>query len=216
MLAVISPPRILSTCTGRMHWPLRGVYFFMEDGEVRSDSGIGPRIVRVGTHALTENSRTTLWTRLAQHRGPSTGGGNHRGSIFRLIVGTALIGRNGIMHPTWGHGNNAPKSIRLEELPLEQEVNAVLGAMHLLCLSIPDAAGPRSLRGYIERNAIALLSNLNREILDAPSTRWLGRHCDRERVRNSGLWNSNHVDEHHDKSFLQTLERAIISMGREQ
>ena len=41
----------------------------MEDGEVRSDSGTGPRIVRVGTHALTEGSGTKLRTRLSQHHG---------------------------------------------------------------------------------------------------------------------------------------------------
>jgi hypothetical protein len=49
-------------------------------------------IVRVGTHALETGSQTTLWKRLSQHRGQArSGSGNHRGSIFRLIVGTALI-----------------------------------------------------------------------------------------------------------------------------
>src|SRR4051794_10024716 len=87
ILANVSAARKLSASTGRMAWPHRGVYFFMEDGEVRSDSGTGSRIVRVGTHALKENSGTTLWNRLSRHRGStSTGGGNHRGSIFRLIV----------------------------------------------------------------------------------------------------------------------------------
>ena len=33
-------------------WPKRGVYFFFEPGEVRTDSGAGPRVVRVGTHGL--------------------------------------------------------------------------------------------------------------------------------------------------------------------
>jgi hypothetical protein len=78
-----------------MDWPKRGVYFFRELGENRSDTGEGPRIVRVGTHALKSGSQTKLWTRLSQHKGqPSTGRGNHRGSIFRLIVGTALIKRD--------------------------------------------------------------------------------------------------------------------------
>ena len=27
--------RLLSNCTGRMQWPLRGVYFIQEPGEVR-------------------------------------------------------------------------------------------------------------------------------------------------------------------------------------
>lgn len=200
-----------------MHWPQRGVYFFMEDGETRSDTGTGSRIVRVGTHALTSSSRTTLWKRLSQHRGrQSSGGGHHRGSIFRLIIGSALLSLKGTTHPTWGQGNNAPKSIRSDELPLEQEVTAVLGAMSLLCLSVVDPAGPQSLRGYIERNAIALLSNFKRPALDAPNPGWLGHHCDRERVRHSGLWNSNHVDEEYDRDFLSTLERAIKAMEAER
>ena len=60
--------RTLAGSTGRMKWPRRGVYFFMENGELRSDSGTGPRIVRVGTHALNAGSGTKLWTRLSQHR----------------------------------------------------------------------------------------------------------------------------------------------------
>jgi hypothetical protein len=44
--------RLLAECSGRLTWPERGVYFFMEAGEVRTDTGAGPRIVRVGTHAL--------------------------------------------------------------------------------------------------------------------------------------------------------------------
>src|SRR5262245_17760472 len=82
----------LADCSGRMPWPRRGIYFFRESGESRSDTGKGPRIVRVGTHGLKAGSGTKLWTRLSQHKGqPSTGGGNHRGSIFRLIVGAALL-----------------------------------------------------------------------------------------------------------------------------
>jgi hypothetical protein len=34
-------PRRLATCTGQMSWSNRGVYFFMELGENRSDSGSG-------------------------------------------------------------------------------------------------------------------------------------------------------------------------------
>jgi len=80
----IGGQRRLADCSGRMTWPRRGVYFFRESGESRSDTGNGPRTVRVRTHALKTGSGTKLWTRLSQHKGQlSTGGGNHRGSIFR-------------------------------------------------------------------------------------------------------------------------------------
>jgi len=213
MLAGISAARVMSTCSGRLPWPGRGVYFFREAGERRSDSGKGPRVVRVGTHALKENSQTKLWTRLSQHRGsPSSGLGNHRGSIFRLIVGTAILNRGGLAHSSWGVGSNAPSSVRALETDLEQQVSAHIGGMEIICLAVPDAPEPQSLRGSIERGSIALLSNFGREPLDAPSDLWLGFDCDRERVRKSGLWNSNHVDETHNSQFLGAFEAAIRAM----
>jgi hypothetical protein len=189
------------------------VYFFMEPIEVRSDSGAGPRIVRVGTHALKEKSGTRLWTRLSQHRGQvKSGGGNHRGSIFRLIVGTAIIARDRLEYPSWGDGHNAPVDVRGREFAVERAVSAAIGEMPFLWLSIDDEPGANSLRGYIERNAIALLSNFGKAPLDPPSAGWLGRYCNRERVRTSGLWNSNHVDEHYDAEFLGTLAHLVDEM----
>lgn len=203
----------LGSCTGRMDWPRRGVYFFREEGEKRAATGSGPRIVRVGTHALTLGSSTRLWTRLSQHKGQAnTGGGNHRGSIFRLIVGTALIGRDRLNAPTWGRGSTAQRETRDGEFSLERDVSGIIRAMPFLALAIDDDPGPRSLRGYIERNSIALLSNYDKPVLDAPSPGWLGKFCDRERVRNSGLWNSNHVDEPYDPSLPDELERLVRSL----
>lgn len=204
--------RSLSECHGKLPWPSRGVYFFMEHGEERTDTGSGRRIVRVGTHALTETSRTTLWNRLSQHRGQKvSGGGNHRGSIFRLIVGSSLIAQDALEVPTWGKGSTAPAEVRVTESGLEQEVSRILGGMPFLWLAIDDAPGKSSLRGFIERNTIALLSNFKKDPIDPPSTGWLGRHCDRQRVRLSGLWNSNHVDETYDPGFLDKLENLVAA-----
>jgi len=206
--------RKLADCSARMHWPRRGVYFFREGGETRSDSGTGPRIVRVGTHALKAGSGTRLWTRLSQHKGQAvSGGGNHRGSIFRLIFGTALVARHAHSFPTWGVGNAAKGNIRKAELSLECGVTRVLGEMSFLWLAIEDEPGPGSLRGYIERNSIALLSNYVRDPLDQPSPSWLGTQCDRERVRKSGLWNSKHVDEEYEPAFLDKLTLLIAATG---
>jgi hypothetical protein len=211
----LGAPRLLSSCSGKMNWPLRGVYFFMEDEESRSDSGRGSRIVRVGTHALTPNSRTTLWRRLSQHRGTiRSGGGNHRGSIFRSIVGTALIERDGHVCPTWDdRTSSASSEIRAGELALECAVSKTIGAMRFLWLAVDDEPGRESERGYIERNSIALLSNYRKDPLDSASPAWLGHSCNRSLVRASGLWNNNHVDESYDPAFLDRMER-LASGGR--
>jgi hypothetical protein len=58
----------------------------------------------------------------------STGGGNHRGSIFRLLVGAALIRRDGQKFPTWGNGDSAEMAVRDRERALEREVSRVIGA----------------------------------------------------------------------------------------
>jgi len=213
--------RTLANCDPSVVSPKRGVYFFFEPEEQRTESGGGPRVVRVGTHALTAGSKTSLWHRLSQHRGTSgSGGGNHRGSIFRLIVGSAMKHRSGNSAPeSWGVGS-APGTaaatlgmersvIRDAEKPLEQAVSRYLGAMPLLWLDVDDAPGPDSLRGVIERNSIALLSNFDRDPLDCASPKWLGHHSDRERVRKSGLWNNNHVEQAHDPAFLEALQAII-------
>lgn len=209
----IGGTRVLSNCTGRDRWPPRGVYFFREIGEYRTETGKGPRIVRVGTHALITGATTTLWGRLSQHKGHTkSGGGNHRGSIFRLLVGTALIRKNGYTYPTWGKGSSASSAIRAAEAPLEREVSQVIGNMPFVWLAVDDAPGPGSLRGYIERNAIALLSNHGKKAIDPASPHWLGRHCSRGLVASAGIWNTRHVEDTYDRAFLDELERRVKAL----
>lgn len=199
----------LSQCNGRMIWPTRGVYFFYEPGEKRS-SGF-ERVVRIGTHALTANSQTKLWDRLAQHRGTvAPKGGNHRGSVFRKLIGEALFVRYGAQGcASWGSGASASSTIRESERAHEVCVSDYIGGMRFLCLAVDDQAGPESIRGYIERNSIAMLSNFKKASIDPPSADWLGRDCPRDLVQASGLWNQNHVDESYDPDFLNIFERFV-------
>jgi hypothetical protein len=104
--------------------------------------------------------------------------------------------------------------VRAAENALECEVTKVICAMPFLWIAVNDEPGVESLRGYIERNAIALLSNFEKEPLDPPSGGWLGHHCNRELVRKSGLWNQNHVDEAYDPGLLDPLEKLVSEMGR--
>jgi hypothetical protein len=96
---------------------------------------------------------------------------------------------------------------------LEQAVSNEIRKMPFLWLAIEDEAGPNSARGIIERNSIALLSNFNKTLLDPPSVQWLGHRCDRDRVRASGLWNQNHVEEEYKPSFLDELDELVTRMG---
>jgi hypothetical protein len=177
--------RMLADCDARMPWPKRGVYFFFEPGELRSDSGGELRVVRVGTHAVSTGSKSMLWGRLSQHRG-----GNHRGSVFRLLVGAAMATRNQqLATPTWGKGQSAQKSIREREEDLEREVSRYIGRMPFLWVEADDTPSSESVRAYIERNAIAMLSNVTTvtsKVIDPCSPAWLGLCCPSENVRTSG------------------------------
>ncbi|MCC5948223.1 MAG: hypothetical protein JJT89_07175 [Nitriliruptoraceae bacterium] len=209
----VGEPRLLSECTSRTGWPRHGVYLFFESGEFRED-GVTPRVTRVGTHALTATSRVTLWRRLAQHRGAvggrNPGGGNHRASIFRLHVGTALKSRDRAHHaPYWGRRIRASPEVREGEVALEQAVSREIGAMPLLWLAVDD----RSDRAVIERDLIALLSNADRDVVDPASTTWLGHGADREAIRASGLWNVDHTRRTAEPEGLD-LFRACIESSR--
>lgn len=211
LAALESSPRQgqrLSQQTGRTAWPRRGVYFFREPGEQRFGHPDVPRVVRVGTHAVSTGSRSTLWGRLRAHRGGADGSGNHRGSIFRLHVGAALLRREGIELPTWSVGSSASKSVRAAEVEHERRASAHIGSMTVLWVDVPDEPSPGSARAHVERNAIALLSN-RRAPLDPPSAAWLGRYSPRDEIRQSGLWNLNYLDLDYEASFLDVLEESV-------
>ncbi|WP_369682185.1 hypothetical protein [Haladaptatus sp. AB618] len=206
--------QILENCTGYMDWPDRGVYFFYASDEACETTDC-LRITRIGTHAVSEGSSTSLWDRLRTHRGAVSGtyenGGNHRGSVFRKRIGEAIIDRDELneAYPEWGNGSTAKRDLRLEELEMEQQVSGYLRELPFLWLNVDDEPSADSQRAYIERNTIALLSNYQQEPIDSRSDDWLGKYSRSEKIRQSGLWNVNHVDETYDPSFLDTFEEYI-------
>jgi hypothetical protein len=198
-------PRKLTDSRRRNGCPDRGVYFFFEQGENRPQTS-KPRVVRVGTHGLKIGSKSTLHGRLSQHRGTDSGGGNHRGSIFRLHVGKALLRRSttSIQCDTWGKGSSASSEIRQIEATIEQAVSQYMNNLAVLCLCVPDESGPQSDRGYIERNAIGLLAGR-----EPPSSDWLGLHSGNENIVRSHLWNVNHINHAPEPDFLDRLQRFV-------
>lgn len=208
VFAAQSGGRRIDETNGRQSWPSRGVYFILARHGV--ERGRLPRIVRVGTHAVSQGSKTTLWDRLGTHRGTSTGGGSHRSSIFRLHVGRAWTryAETEIWPESWARGQSAPLEIRQHEERLEQQVSKLIGAMHVIWLDVGDEPGPESERAYLERNAIGLLSRLG---LLRPATEpdWLGYFSSDWRIAASGLWNLNHVFRRPDPDFIDRLTIAV-------
>lgn len=209
----------LAKVTADRTTPERGVYFFLDPDEPGWRGY--PRVVRVGTHALKSGSSSTLRTRLGQHRGTQgRRSGNHRGSIFRLLVGQALIAA-GEVPPcsSWGLGNTrshaavklgeAEAAIKAEEEPIEMRVSAYLARLRVVCVAVSDPPGPDSVRGIIERGSIALLSEAARHGLVTGTAAWLGRWSDRPAIKASSLWNQNHVGEAWSSSFLGQLRTAL-------
>lgn len=168
----------------------------------------------MGTHAVSAGSKSTLRARLKTHLGSKAGSGNHRGSIFRLHVGNALLRSEDKALPTWGVGSVAPQALReseaarAAEAALERRVSMVIGAMLVLWVDVPDDPSPDSERSAIERGSIAMLSN-GLAPHAPPSAGWLGHSSARHEIRASGLWNLRHVEEAVDPSFLDVLERAV-------
>jgi hypothetical protein len=205
----------LKDAKGNHRWPGKGVYFFFEDGENRKTEPFELRVVRVGTHAVSAGSRTSLWNRLRTHRGGIDLGGNHRGSIFRLHVGKSIIARDSLKYSTWGVGQTATREIKDSEKTLEAKVSEVIGNMKILWLHINDTSGPNSDRSFIERNCIALLSCFVRKI-DTASKVWLGSYNPHHFISESSLWNINYVDDDYDPRFLSVFEKFVnITIGLE-
>ena len=210
----IDGPRTLEHCHGRMDWPDRGVYVFFSNTEPRTAVD-HPRITRIGTHAVSAGSSTTLWNRLRTHRGATRGsyegGGNHRGSVFRRHVGRAIIERDGLhdAYPHWGEGSSAGRERRLAELPLERRVSDSIRDRPFLWLEVDDEPGPDSDRAYLERNLITLVSNFKKESIDPRADDWLGHHSPLPELRESGLWNVDHVDDEYVPAVLDRLQSYI-------
>jgi hypothetical protein len=143
--------------------------------------------------------------------------------VFRLLVGQASLLRDGAELQSWGVGDTLgaaarargvdARDVRQAEQGLELVVSRYIGELPFVFLPLAELTGMT--RAFVERNAIALLSNFERPAVDPPSLSWLGAHSSRERVRNSGLWNNRHVDETHAPEFLEELERRVKAVRRE-
>ncbi|MFQ5947125.1 MAG: hypothetical protein ACE5MG_10300 [Candidatus Methylomirabilales bacterium] len=126
--------------------------------------------------------------RLWDHYSP-----NKNFSVFRKFLGGALLRREHPHHPCLepgpGQGHwerqDAEKCPRCQ--PVEDRITELLrSSFAFRCVAVDD----RELRNDLEKK---LIGSLSRCLVCKPSAGWLGQHAYSEKVRSSGLWNSNHV-----------------------
>src|SRR5215831_16190000 len=76
----------LADCSGRLVWFQRGVYFFRELGERRTDTGDGPRIARSGRMPSNQ-----MRARNSGPAYPSTGGQRGRAAATTEVLSSGSL-----------------------------------------------------------------------------------------------------------------------------
>jgi hypothetical protein len=206
------PKRSLNTIS-KNKLPEKGVYFFFEPNEVRQNKNFD-RVVRIGTHAAIAYSNATLYKRLYNHKGSKDLTGNHRGSVFRKLIGYSLINKNNLNYPHWGDkSKKGDKSVKASEKDLEKIVSLYLGTLTFTVLEVPGPSSKDNDRAFIEENSIALLSNFDRPGVDKCSKGWLGLYSKDSNVIGSGLWNSDCVNRNKvSKKYFDVFEKHLMNM----
>jgi hypothetical protein len=189
--------------------PKRGVYIFLDRREPNF-LGAQPRIVRIGTHAVSLGSKATLRGRLRNHLGPANEIGNHRGSIFRLHVGRAMLEANTGLDrlPSWGEGQDASPHIKAAESGHELAVSRYLQELEVALIEIDDEPTKDSLRASVEAQLVALCTE-SMQTIDSPTPDWLGLQSPVAVIRQSGLWNIRGVGGKYDPKGAGSIASII-------
>ena len=150
--------------------PRNGIYLLYEQSE-------GSRIVRVGTH----KAEAGLYTRLRKHFGTrNSSRAWRRTSVFRLHVGGALLNRDQDPRIQEWADRQGERMPDVEALVTDQ----LLTTFTLRALQVDSLEERLSLE-------CALIATLSATPDMTPE--WLGQYAVSSRIRESGLWNSDHV-----------------------
>ena len=119
--------------------------------------------------------------------------GNKNSSVFRKALGGALMREldpeNPCLLPALGQGHWEKQDMHTCEKckPFENQVSELLkSSFYFRCIEIEN----RDLRNSFEEKLVATVSLCP---VCKPSSSWLGRHAYSDKVRRSGLWNSDFV-----------------------
>ena len=98
-------------------------------------------------------------------------------------------------------------------------VSEYIGQLGVIVIDVDDLPSANSVRSYIEKNSIALLSNLNYSF-NFSTIDWLGNFSHRNEIKGSCLWNINYINSDFDPHlmvvFEQYLNDSIIKYKRKR
>lgn len=184
--------------------PLNGIYFFYEEGEVVKNSENSKRIVRIGTHKgdnfrnrISEhylfNEKKMLFN--AMQPAPKDR------SIFRKHIGRALLNEDKdnrdyldvwdidflkrIKREKFGYRRDIDKEKKLEE-KITRILRNLFSFRFIIIKDQNDRMGSKGL----EKALIGTVANCSHCYA---SSEWLGRHSPKKKIRDSGLWQIQHL-----------------------
>lgn len=183
--------------------PLNGIYILFEKGEVAHD---GNRIVRIGTHIGDNQLRSRIYQHFENE--------NKNRSIFRKNIGRCLLNKQN--HPylsrweldTTSRAEKAKFAHLIDmnfEKSLEKEVSQYIQDNFSFVII---QANTKQERLFFESRLIGTVSNC----ADCqPSVNWLGLNSPITKIRESGLWQVQHLySKSLDLSELKLLETKLI------
>ena len=199
--------------------PRNGIYFFYEDGEVSPHKPNQLRIVRIGTHK--ENN---FRSRIAEHFLLNENKMNfdlsksppHDRSIFRKNIGRALLNRDNDKYlDVWEKKlmsrENREKYRHLRNITKEKEVEGavtdILRQKFMFRFLVIDDESLRMGQDGLEGKLIATVAQCG---LCKPSPSWFGHSSPVAKIRDSGLWQVQHLDDEIiDESSLPLILSAV-------
>ena len=195
--------------------PHNGIYFFYESGETWGHCGSMPRIVRVGTH---RNGNFQL--RIRDHYIPDTKMDfdaqkptPHDRSIFRKNIGRAILNRDNsdylqVWNIDFTTTENRKRYSHLRDIELEknteQEITGLLQENFSFRYIPVENETERMGKTGLESRLIGTLSSCR---MCQASKDWLGQHSPVEKIKQSGLWLSQHLH----SSGLTDMDMTVLS-----
>ena len=198
--------------------PPNGIYFYYEDSQVLGHGSYKPRIVRIGINKGANNFRK----RISEHYLPSEKKMNFNKnrpkpsdrSIFRKNIGRALLNKANDPYLKIWDKDFTTRNKREQygdfrdiskEKQIEREITKALRETFSFKLMIVEDNEERK---KLESRLIPTVNKCSQCI---PSLDWLGKHSPKKKIRDSGLWQEQHLNgQEIDNEDKVIIMRAIL------